>query len=92
MTSISMLAHQKEFVIHDNLLNVRVTPANSLDSALVFVVPMGKQQTAINVCHHSAGHQGRDQTLSQMKEHFWWPGMSQALIKGSSQLWQVYPI
>ena len=36
------IAHQKEFVVHDNLLNLTVTPTNSLDSALVFVVPMGK--------------------------------------------------
>ena len=72
---------QKEFVIHDNLLNVWVTPTNSLDSAPVFVVLMGKCQTAIDVCHCSAGHQGRDQTLSLMTEYFWWPGMSQALIK-----------
>ena len=75
------VAHQKEFIIHDNLLNVRVTPTNSLDSAPVFVVLMGKCQTAIDVCHHSAGHQGGDQTLSLMKECFWWPDMSQALIK-----------
>ena len=73
--------HQKEFVIHDNLLNVQVTPVNSLDSALVFVVLMGKWQTTIDVCHHSAGHQGWDQTLSLMKERFCWLGMSQALIK-----------
>ena len=32
-------------------------------------------------CHRSVGHQGWDRTLSLMKEHFWWPGMSQALIK-----------
>ena len=33
---------QKEFVIHDSLLNIRTMPTNSLDSAPVFVVPMGK--------------------------------------------------
>ena len=75
------VAHQKEFVIHDNLLNVPMTPTNSLDSAPVFVVPMGKHQITIDVCHHSGGHHGRDQMLSLMKEYFWWPGMSQALIK-----------
>ena len=64
-------ARQKEFVIHDNLLNIRVTPANSLDSAPVFVVPMGKWQTAVDVCHCSAGYQGQDRTLSLMKECFW---------------------
>ena len=72
---------QNEFVIHDGLLNVRITPMNSLDSVPVFVVLMGKWQSAIDVCHHSVGHQGRDRTLSLMKERFWWPGMSQALIK-----------
>ena len=75
------VTRQEEFVIHDNLLNVQVTPTNSLDSAPVFVVPMGKHQTAIDVCHHSVGHQGQDQMLSLMKECFWWLGMSQALIK-----------
>ena len=54
------VACQKEFIIHDNLLNVRVTPTNSLNSAPVFVVPMGKRQTAIDVCHCSVGYQGRD--------------------------------
>ena len=52
------VARQKEFVIHDNLLNVWVTPMNSLDSAPGFVFLMGKHQTTINVCHHSAGYQG----------------------------------
>ena len=54
---------------------------NSQDSAPVFVVPTNDRQTAIDGCHHSARHQGRDRTLSLMKEHFWWPGMSQALLK-----------
>ena len=74
-------AHQEEFVIQDNLLYIWNTPSNSEDSVSVFVVPMGKQQTAIDICHRSVGHQGRDHTLSLMKERFWWPGMSQALLK-----------
>ena len=74
-------ARQKEFVLHDNLLYLQVTPTNSQDSAPVFVVPAEDRQVAIDACHRSAGHQGRDHTLSLMKEHFWWPGMSQALLK-----------
>ena len=74
-------ARQKEFVIHDGLLNIRTMLTNSLDSTPVFVVPLGKRQSAINVCHRSARHQGCDRTLSLMKEQFWWPWMSQALIK-----------
>ena len=72
-------ARQKEFTVQDNLLYLQATPTNSQDSVPVFVVPTG--QSAINGCHHSARHQGRDHTLSLMKERFWWPGMSQALLK-----------
>ena len=74
-------AHQKEFVLQDDLLYLQTTPTNSQDSALVFVVPARDRQAAIDGCHRSAGHQGRDHMLSLMKERFWWPGMSQALLK-----------
>ena len=74
-------ACQKEFTVQDNLLYLQATLANSQDTAPVFVIPTADQQAAIDGCHHSAGHQGRDRTLSLMKERFWWPGMSQALLK-----------
>ena len=74
-------ARQKEFTIQDNLLYLQATPANSQDTALVFVVPTVDRQAAIDGCHRSAGHQGHDCTLSLMKEKFWWPGMSQALLR-----------
>ena len=63
-------AQQKEFTLQDNLLYLKVTPTNSQDTAPVFVVPAADRQAAIDGCHHSAGHQGRDQTLSLMKERF----------------------
>ena len=72
---------QKEFTQQDNLLYLQVTPTNSQDTAPVFVVPAADQQAAIDGCHRSAGHQGRDYTLSLVKERFWWPGMSQALLQ-----------
>ena len=74
-------ARQKEFTVQDNLLYLQATPANSQDMAPVFVIPTADQQSAIDGCHHSTGHQGRDCTLSLMKEQFWWPSMSQALLK-----------
>ena len=62
-------ARQKEFTLQDNLLYLQVTPPpNSQDTPLVFVVPAVDQQAAIDGCHRSAGHQGRDRTLSLMKE------------------------
>ena len=74
-------ARQKEFTLQDNLLYLQVTPTNSQDTAPVFVVLTADRQAAIDSCHHSVGHQGRNRTLSLMKERFWWPGMSQALLK-----------
>ena len=64
-------ARQKEFTVQDNLLYLQTTPTNSQDSTPVFVVPTNDQQTAIDGCHHSAGHHGRDRMLSLMKECFW---------------------
>ena len=77
-------ARQKEFVIHDGLLYLRITTPTGQDSTPVFVVPAGKRQAAIDGCHRSAGHQGRDRTLSLLKERFWWPGMSRALFRAVS--------
>ena len=39
------------------------------------------RKASIDGCHGSVAHQGRDCTLSLMKERFWWLGMSQALLK-----------
>ena len=75
------VARQKEFTLQDNLLYLQVTPPHSQDTAPVFVIPTTDRQVAIDGCHCSVGHQGRDRTLSLMKERFWWPGMSQALLK-----------
>ena len=74
-------ARQNEFTLQDNLLYLQVTPTNSQDMVPVFVIPTADRQAAIDSCHCSAGHQGRDRTLSLMKERFWWLGMSQALLK-----------
>ena len=62
------IARQKEFALQDNLLYLQVTPTNSQDMAPVFVIPTGDRQAAIDGYHHSVGHQGRDRTLSLMKE------------------------
>ena len=72
---------QKAFTLQDNLLYLQATPTNSQDTTLVFVIPAVDRQAAIDGCHRGARHQGRDRTLSLMKERFWWPGMSQALLK-----------
>ena len=75
---------QKDFVLKDNLLFLNLMPSNSTETISVFVVPAQKCQAAIDGCHQSAGHQGHDRTLSLMKERFWWPGMSWALVMAMS--------
>ena len=64
-------AQQKEFTLQDNLLYLQVTPTNSHNKTPVFVIPTADRQATIDGCHHSEGHQGRDHTLSLMKERFW---------------------
>ena len=75
---------QKDFILKDNLLFLNLTPSHSMETISVFVVPAQKCQAAIDGCHWSAGHQGHDRTLSLMKERFWWPGMSWALVMAMS--------
>ena len=72
-------AHQKDFVLQHNLLYLKVMPKRSNEDVLVFVVPGLKWQAAIDGCHHYLGHQGRDRTLSLLRERFWWPGMAQRI-------------
>ena len=73
-------ACQKDFVLRRNLLYLRVMPKRSNEDVLVFVVPGLKRQVVIDGCHHYLGHQGRDRTLSLLKERFWWPGMAQRMM------------
>ena len=73
-------ARQKDFVLQHNLLYLKVTPKRSNEDVLVFVVPGLKWQAAIDGCHHHLGHQGRDRTLSLLRERFWWPGMAQRMM------------
>ena len=73
-------ARQKDFVLRRNLLYLRVTPKKSNEDVLVFVVPGLKHQVVIDGCHRYLGHQGRDCTLSLLKERFWWPGMAQRMM------------
>ena len=66
---------QKDLVMSHNLLYMQHSPPGTDEKGLAFVVPAKRRQVTIDGCHHDAGHQGRDCTLSLMQERFWWPGM-----------------
>ena len=73
-------AWEKQLKVMDNLLYLRVTTPGSKETLPVFVVLARRRLAAIDGCHYCAGHQGRDRTLSLMKEWFWWPAMSKTLL------------
>ena len=43
------------------------TPKGKTDNLFLFIIPKA---------HRDAGHQGHDHTLSLLREHFWWLGMT----------------
>ena len=59
-----------------NTLYLHSIPKGGNEDLLLFVVLTAHQITTLNGCHHDAGHQGHDHTLSLLQEHFWWPGMA----------------
>ena len=66
---------RKKFMLHQGALYHHHTPTREMEEALQFVVPMAYRVVAMNGCHRDVGHQGQWQTLSQLQDWFWWPGM-----------------
>ena len=50
-------------------------PKYQVDKVKCFVVPRAHRRTAINGCHHDAGHQGKERMESLVSDQFWWPGV-----------------
>ena len=40
-----------------------------------FIIPRAHWRTAIDGCHHDAGHQGKKRKESLISDQFWWPGV-----------------
>ena len=66
---------QNDFVLHRNLLYRKTIVPKTTEKAMLFVVPAVRRMLAMNACHRESGHQGRDCTLSLLRERFWWPLM-----------------
>ena len=69
----------QNFMVLQDALYLRSMPKGENEDILLFVVPKAHWTAALNGCHQDVGHQGCDNTLSLLQEHFWWPGMAKQM-------------
>ena len=68
--------NHQNFWILQNALYLHSTPKGENEDLLLLMVPKAHWIAALNGCHHNAGHQGHDCTLSLLQKCFWWPEMA----------------
>ena len=82
------------FRIHNSLtlskelLYLSTTSKNKLAGVLAFLAPASQCMAALNDVHQDADHQGQQQMLALVQEHFWWPMMvkdCKALVQSCSR-------
>ena len=71
-----VLHNRQNFAIHQGALYLCSMPKGKTEDILLFVVPKAHYVATLNGCHHNAGHQGCNCTLSLLWKCFWWPGMT----------------
>ena len=76
-----ILQNWQNFMIHQGALYLHSRPKGETKDLLLFVVPKAHHIAALNGCHRDGGHEGCDHTLSLLREHFWWPGMSDQMLQ-----------
>ena len=59
---------QKDLVLRRELMYMETNAPGTKDRILTFLVPANKCHAALDGCHRAAGHQGRDRTLSLLRE------------------------
>ncbi len=67
------LKHWKSLVVTDGILLRRSTIDGQEE--LQMVIPQSLRELVFCAYHDDLGHQGRDRTLSLMKQRVYWPGM-----------------
>ena len=82
-TGKSLLRNADWLTLCGGLLYHRYTPKYQVDKVKHFVVPRAHRRTAINGCHHDAGHQGKKRTDSLTSDRFWWPVSMKMLTEQS---------
>ena len=68
-------ANRFDFRLRQGVLYKVYQPPGEVDQLECYVVPRSQRQTVMDGCHTTAGHQGKERTLSLLRERFWWPSM-----------------
>ena len=68
----SILQNADNLTLSRGLLSYRHKPNYQIEEVKCFVVPRAHRRTAIDGCHHDAGHQGKKRTESLISDRFWW--------------------
>ena len=71
----SILWNDDKLTLSGGLFYYRYKPKYQIKEVKCFIVPRVHRSTAIDGCHHDAGHQGRKRTKSLISDRFWWPGV-----------------
>ena len=69
----SILQNADKLTLSGGLPYYRYKPKYQIEEVKCFVVPRAHRRTAIDGCHHDAGHQGKKRTESLISDRFWWP-------------------
>ena len=73
---MGFISRQKFLVLINGKLYLNCKLKGEAEMTTVFVILRAHRQKAIDGCHWDAGHQGQNQSVSLLLEHFWWPGMT----------------
>ena len=71
----SILQNTDKLTLSAGLLYYRYKPKYQFKEVKCFIVPRAHRRTAIDGCHHDAGHQGNKRTESLISDQFRWPGI-----------------
>ena len=69
----SILQNADKLTLSGGLLYYRYKPKYQIEEVKHFVVPRAHRRTAIDGCHHDAGHQSKKRTEGLISDRFWWP-------------------
>ena len=71
----NILQNADKLALSEGLLYYRYKPKYKIEEVKCFIMPRAHRRTAIDSCHHDAGHQGKKRMESLISDQFWWPGV-----------------